>query len=269
MTFHKDHRHTRRKILLLWLTVFVCGCASQNALYHVSPVPEDMPAPIASPLADDDLLSAVAQIDVVMNHRHYPAQAALLIKKPSYLRLELIPVLGTPDFFLTANPEKLSIFIPSKKEFYIGKPTQANLVKFLPWPLSVEDLVWILSGTYPPLRGKNIAYERYQENKLLRVEMKEPSGPSQIAWFDEKYRLRKFVRRNDLGEETYNIAYDHYETPEPVPGKISIHMADGITSLTVRYSDLKVEKSTGDLSIFDLSIPPDVRAISLDLDGLQ
>jgi hypothetical protein len=40
-------------------------------------------------------------------------------------------------------------------------------------------------------------------------------------------------------------------------------MGDGKTSLSVKYSDVKIEKSE-DLSVFNLVIPPNVKSINLE-----
>ena len=238
------------------------GCIQQTVIHNDS-TPEKILSAISKAVAEDDILSATARIDLVTLHGYYPARAAVIIKKPSYFRLELLPVIGTPDFFLVASPEKMSIFIPSRGEFYRGQPTQTNLAKFLPWQFNIEDLVMIFSGTYPSLKEKVITYQSYQENNFLRIEMKAQSGCSQIIWVGENNQLRKLVRNDEHGKEMYHVEYDRYGTHEAIAGKISISMADGITSLSIKYSDLKIEKAT-DLSIFDLSIPVNVKTILLD-----
>jgi hypothetical protein len=40
-------------------------------------------------------------------------------------------------------------------------------------------------------------------------------------------------------------------------------MADGITSISVKYSELKIEKAA-DLSVFELPVPAGVKLILLD-----
>ena len=89
------------------------------------------------------------------------------------------------------------------------------------------------------------------------------SGCSQIIWVGENNRLLKLVRNDEYGKEIYNVKYDHYENQGPVAGEITISMADGINSLSIKYSDIKIEKAT-DLSIFDLLIPANVKVIMLD-----
>ena len=90
-------------IFLLLLAVLASGCVPQAIIYPDSPA-EKIMAAISSAVAEDDILSAIAQIDLGTIHGYHPARAALIIKKPSYLRLELLPVIGTPDFFLAASP---------------------------------------------------------------------------------------------------------------------------------------------------------------------
>jgi outer membrane lipoprotein-sorting protein len=250
------------RIFLLLLAVFASGCLQQAVIYNDSP-PEKILAAISNAVAEDDILSATAQIDLVTIHGYQPARAAVIIKKPSYLRLELLPVIGTPDFFLAASPEKMSIFIPSKGEFYSGLPTVANLERFLPGHFNIEDIVMIFSGTYPSLKEKVIAYQSYREKNFLRIEMTAQSGCSQIIWVGENNRLLKLIRNDEQGKEIYNVKYDRYDTKISIAGEITISMADGITSLSIKYSDLKIEKAT-DLSIFDLPIPANVKMITLD-----
>jgi hypothetical protein len=249
-------------VKLLWLFFFVYGCAGQAIVYPDSPS-EKIPTTIFSgPIAEDDVVSAIVDIDLTSPDGYYPIKAALIIKKPSYLRLEILPVIGTPDFLLAASPEKMSIFIPSKEKFYYGQPTGANLRKFIHWQFNIEDTVMIFSGTYPSLKEKDMSYQSYREKNLLRMEMKAPSGCSQIVWVGENNRLFKIVRNDENGKEIYTVRYFYDEAPRTLPGKITISMADGVTLLSVKFSDIRIEKTT-DLSIFDLPIPANVNVILL------
>ncbi|MGP8154152.1 MAG: DUF4292 domain-containing protein [Smithella sp.] len=247
-------------VKLLLLSFLACGCVGPAVVYPDFTSIKN-PASITGSIVEDDVLSAIVHIDLTTPDGYYPAKAALIIKKPSYLRLEMIPVIGTPDFFLAASPEKMSIFIPSKEKFYYGQPTGENLGKFLPWQFNIEDIVMIFAGTYPSFKERNISYQSYQEKNLLRMEMKAQSGCSQIVWVAENNRLFKIVRNDKTGKEAYTVRYFYDDTQSPIPGKITISLADG-TSLSVKFSDIKIEKTT-DLSIFDLPIPANVNPILL------
>jgi hypothetical protein len=155
-------------------------------------------------------MTALAQIDLVTAQGHYPIRAAIILRKPSYIRLEMLPVIGTPDFFLAASPGEMTIFIPSQNEYYSGKPTAENLSRFLPWSFTLEEIVMILSSTYPPLDGTNVSYESDLDNALLRIDMKTPAGPSQTIWMTKNEKIVKLIRYDPLGREMYRALFDDY-----------------------------------------------------------
>lgn len=237
------------------------GCAGGAALGPGGPPKaREMVSPVHPAI---DRITAIAQIELVTAQGHYPIRAAMILQRPSYLRLEMLPVIGTPDFFLAASPDEMNIFIPSQNEFYSGKPTAANLARFLPWSFTLEEIVMILSSAYPPLDGENVSQESHLDGALLRVDMKTPTGPSQSIWMAKNERLVKLIRYDALGRETYQALFDDYPPGSALAGKILIQWADQGTSVSVKYSDLNVEKN-GDPSIFKLPAPPGSKPIYLD-----
>ena len=237
------------------------GCAKQVIIPH-DPSTQKVLFAISNAVSETDILSAVAQIDLVTPGGYYPARAALIIKKPSYLRLELLPPMGPPDFFLATTPQEMKILLPAKGEFYQGEPTGHNLSRFLPWQFNIEDIVAIFACTYPPLTG-DVAYLRYPEGNNLRIEMKVRSGIAQTVWIGPDGRLSKLERFDENGKMLYRAEFTDYEEGSSIAGKITVSMADGITSITVKYSDLKIEKAK-DLSIFDLPVPAGFKKIIMD-----
>lgn len=248
-------------VFLLCLSGLICSCL-QRATVPADIASEKHLAAIAGVVAPDKTLSAIAQIDLAGKHGHQSVRAAIAVKKPSYLRLELMPVIGTPDFFLAATPGQMSVFIPSRGMYCQGEPTGGNLSKFLPWNFNIEDVVMILSGMYPPLAGKELVTQSYREGNLLRIEMKSKSGGSQTIWVGEKSRLYKYKRKDKHGREIYSVRYEDYEPEIGIAGRITIKMADGISSISIKYSDLKKE-TTADLSIFELPVPEGIKTVSL------
>ena len=251
------------KLIIILLSVILTGGCIQRAVIKLDSRTEKVLLAVSGAMSENDMLSAMAQIDLVTPHGYHSVQAAIVIKKPSYLRLELLPIIGTPDFFLSSSPAEMSIFIPSRGEFYRGKPTAANLAHFLPWQFDIADIVMIFTGAYPSIIGGVISYQSYQEKNYLRIEMNSPSDKSQILWVGENNRLLKFTSLNEFGQEIYHVNYEDYMPQSRVPGKITIHMADGMTSISVKYSELKIEKTTN-LAIFDLKMPAGMKLILLD-----
>ena len=91
MIFFKKVFFLPRIIILLLLAVLASGCIQQAVIYNDSP-PEKILAAISNAVGENDILSAVAQIDLVTSNGYHPVRAVLIIKKPSYLRLEFLSV---------------------------------------------------------------------------------------------------------------------------------------------------------------------------------
>lgn len=247
---------------MFWLlSLLICGCAG-NVLVGTGSS-RDSSEIISRTIQKTDRLIATAQIDLTTAQGHYPVRAALILQRPSYLRLEMLPVIGTPDFYLAASPDQMNIFIPSRGEFYSGKPSAENLERFLPCPMSIEEMVMILSSAYPPPVEKNMAYDSYPEGSLVRIEMKTTSGPLQTIWMEKNGRVTKLVRYGSDGREVYQAQYDDYAPGSSLANSIKIKWADLVTSVFVKYSDLKVEKAA-DLSVFELPVPAGAKIIKLD-----
>jgi outer membrane lipoprotein-sorting protein len=239
-----------------------CRFKKQEVIYNNFSA-ADLPASTSGWLNQNDILKSLIKIELTTADGYYPAKAALIMKRPSYIRLEFLPVIGVPDFLLVSTPEKMNIFIPSKKELYSGRPTSSNLKKFLPWPLEIEDMVMIFTGTPPAFKEKNISYKGFQEGNLFLLEMNAPSGCSQIVWISGGNKIIEIIRKNDIGEKLYTVKYIYNDDASTIPEKITISMADGETSLSVKYSDVEIEKSA-DLSVFSLAVPADVKEIPLE-----
>jgi hypothetical protein len=258
----QNQSHLFEKILFLIIVVTLnAGCVRQ-VIIPLDPSTQKILFSISHAVSETDILSGVAEIDLVTSVGYYPARAVLITKKPSYLRLELLPPMGPPDFFLATTPQEMKILLPSKSEFYQGSPTGSNLSRFLPWQFNIEDIVAIFACTYPPLSG-DVVYLRYEEGNNLRIEMKAQCGISQTVWIGSDGRLSKLERFDEKGNFLYRAEFADYAGGGSIAGKITVSMADGVTSITVKYSDLKIEKAK-DLSIFDLPVPAGFKQIIMD-----
>lgn len=251
-------------LLLCFLVLPVMSCALQK--HTVTPAARSSVEgrALTFGVGQDDVVRAIAHMEVITPERSFPVKAALTIKRPFYLRLEIIPLIGVPDFLLTVSPQRMKILIPSTKEFYSGRPTADNLKKFLPWSMDMEDMIMIFSGTYPALKENKVKYQVAHDENLLRWDMNAPSGLSQTIWIGEdNNQLVKLVRKDEMGMELYRVQYTYDKKGDRFPEKIKIIMDDAAFSLTVKYSDVEMEQTT-DISIFDLDIPEGVNEMSLE-----
>lgn len=250
----------KRILIVLLLSILACGCAGKAVRGSGIP-PKSLG--LTRTIHETDRIVATARFDLTTAQGHYPIKAALILQKPSYFRLEVLPVIGTPDFFLAASSDEMRIFIPSQGAFYAGKPSAENLARFLPLAFNIEDIVTIFFGAYPPLTGNKLSYESYIEDHLLRVLMTTSAGASQTVWMNKNGTMAKLIRNGTDGKEIYQVLYEDYEPASRLPGKIIIEMADHITSVTAKLMDVRIEKAT-DLSVFALPVPAGMKIIKLD-----
>lgn len=217
-------------------------------------------------------LKAMANIDVHHTSGRYSTKAAILIKRPSSMRIEAIPVIGPVNFFLSIHEDNLKIFFPQKSIFYIGKATPENLVNaadFFPAGLSIEDLLSVMLGTYPRVIEKNVSLAGFMEERLYRVDMVAEGKRLQSLWVDPSTRHLVEVRVfKDPGSASYTARFEDFDTSgsAAMPLKVTLdtEIADNPPSkVTIRYSDIQFDTDIEALA-FDLQVPPGIKPVYLD-----
>ncbi|HVO67556.1 MAG TPA: DUF4292 domain-containing protein [Syntrophales bacterium] len=216
-----------------------------------------------------DTLKAIARVEVNTSEGRYPLKIAVMLKRPSSLRLEVIPLIGSPNLLLTVHENLLKVFLPQKGEFYIGQATSKNLGCFLPLfteGLGVEDITSILLGAHPNIIEKSIILNGSFEKNLYRIDILSENRKIQSLWIDMDYRIvrvESFARNNS---RLYSAKYMEHSCIEglAMPKKVTVETGDdNIQNIIIRYSDIQV--ATGvDSAQFDLQLPPGIRPIHLD-----
>jgi outer membrane lipoprotein-sorting protein len=259
---------TTKQVFCFACLIFLClpslSCVVKKPAVQPDSVSyANFPASFFDPLDKEDVLTALAEITVITRHVSYPAKVALMMKRPSYIRMERIPIIGVSDFLLTATPDTMNIFIPSQGVLYRGKPTRDNLKKFLPWSIPVEDMVMIFTGTCPFGQDRVVRCQNFQDGTDRCGEMKAPSGQFQTICINDRNQLSRFVRKDLTGDELYRVKYVYTEDAGHFPQQIIIQMGDGSTSLSIKYSDVSIDQSA-DLSAFNLVVPDHVQIMTLE-----
>jgi hypothetical protein len=216
-----------------------------------------------------DGVKAIARIEVNTPEGRYPLKAALVLKKPSSLRLESIPVIGPADLFLTVHENVLKVFVPQNGKFYIGKATTRNLAHFIPVAatgIEIEDMTSILLGMHPEIRGKTITLDGSSDGSLYRVDILSENRKIQSLWVDPGDRLVRvdlFAGDNSRSYSARFIGWDCIENMT-LPQNVTIAYGDNDKpDIIIRYVDIGPAKGI-DATIFDLKPPPGVIPISLD-----
>jgi hypothetical protein len=214
-------------------------------------------------------VKAIARIEVNTPEGRYPLKAALVLKRPSSLRLESIPLIGPTDLFLTIHENVLKVFVPEKRKFFIGKATARNLAHFLPGAatgIEIEGMMSILIGTHPEIKGKTITLDGSPEGPLYRVDILSENRKIQSLWIDPEdhlVRVDLFAGDNSRLYSARFIGRDCIENMA-LPQNVTIAYGDNEKpDIIIRYVDIGPAKEI-DATIFDLKPPTGVIPISLD-----
>lgn len=259
------HRKYILPLTFLSILLFFSGCMTPQKVRHEIPLKKDSPSP-RTLLEKIDLndqyinaLKAIADIEVKESGRKFPLRVALMLRKPSSMRAETIPIMGPPDFLASIHENTLKVYHPHEDELYIGKATPENLknlIPFFPAGIQIEDLVSILLGHYPKVQGKEITLKEIGERNLYRIDKLAEGRLVQSLWIDRGSILLIGVTVISGENNTiYNVKYlEHIEKDGvTMPQKIIISEGENNTaSLTISYSDLEPSRRDNDEISFDL-----------------
>ena len=223
--------------------------------------PEDVYEKISRPGNHDAFIKAEAHITLDSPDKKYSGRVAMVVKKPSSLRVDAIPVFGPADFLLSANEKEFMVFIPGRKKFYIGESSAKNLYRFFGIPLPADETVSILTGTPPPTSGENLRLEGSWEGNLYRIDVTSRGKRIQSIWTrPEGEEMVRIETLNENGTILYTAWFDDYTRTgkDTYPKKIKVAMKFPVWALfKVQYSDIEVS-SDEDMSLFDLLPPPGI-----------
>jgi hypothetical protein len=261
-------------VLLIMIPCFglsVTGCAGRQAAGHAGGSylsPEAALRTLAAP-TPAATITATARIQISHNEGRHSLKVALMMRRPAFLRVESIPLMGPPDFFLSVANDQLRVFLPGqgKGAFYVGRATPQNLSRFFPLALPAAEMVSVLLGEAGPPGndGKTLSSLRgEQEDELYRVDQYLDGRKLRSLWIDPVghllVRLRMFAEDGDIA---YTADFsEHVRVGE---GRLPQRVAFSITSLpgmTVRYAD--PQQIADDTDAFPLAVPEGVIPISLD-----
>lgn len=268
------HRKSFKFPLLFFFFLF--GCASGTP-----PVFRDDVAPFSYGASAEKftgtehingVFKAIARIEVNSGGRRYPPfRVALMLKLPSMMRIETIPAIGPPDFFLALTHDTLKAFLPTKQEFYQGRASRENLALFFPVSLPPKDMVHVLMGIPPGITGKNLTFREGAADGKHSLDVFSSDGKKIMALRLDggANRLAGMDMFAPYGEILYTVSCDEYSKVGDnidLPQRITIFSPETNLTVAVRYSDMELSRET-DETLFELGLPPGMKAIVLDQEG--
>ncbi|MDY6843430.1 MAG: DUF4292 domain-containing protein [Thermodesulfobacteriota bacterium] len=210
-------------------------------------------------------VSGYGRISIRDNQESYQAKTAILIQKPTLWRIDFFytPFSIPISSLFTDGNEILLMFLRENKGFK-GKFTSENLSSFVPFGLTLEEVVTILSGGIPlqELERLNMTVME-EENTKIRVDLEK-----------HKYLVLSLNKEKGLITEAscflkgylkFTVIYEDFTLIEDIyfPHIIRISGPYGFTIVTLNY--MKVDMNTSiDSERFRLTVPKNMEITSLD-----
>jgi hypothetical protein len=225
------------------------------------------PAPISDPKSmleqiwrgtqPDKTFRAVASIRIESPSGTYATRAALITHDPFYLRLETIPVFGTPDLLLTLNRVNLKAYFARQAKFYIA-PAERGVSLVMPVTLPPSEIIPLLRGSIPLAAfSAGITVKAFLDGGLYRFDFLSGSTRVRTLWIDRATGLPE--KMEIPGAAPYNIFFSGFRKIEgtSVPGVVEITSGDD-TRIQIRYSETDFQSGPDEADAFDLEAPPGI-----------
>ncbi len=263
-------RPLRQRIpVLIWIAAFgllLSGCAGRRlpAPQAGYPSPEAAPRALAASAPADQTLTATARIEINRQGERYPLKLAVMMKRPALLRVESIPLLGPPDFFLSVAKDELRVYLPGKNAFYTGRAVPQNISRFFPIFMPAAEMISLMMGIALDNREEPLTLLGEQEETYYRVDGYALGRRTRSLWIDPSgnrlVRFRTFAEGETVAYEA--VFAEHILVGEGlIPQRLTI-TGDGMAALSLRYTDLR--PIAADPESFPLPLPEGITPILLD-----
>jgi len=250
------------KSIVLIALAFACialinGCAPKKLPPAQISDPKAMLQEIWRASRPDKTFRALASIRIESPEGTYATKAALLTRDPFYLRLETIPVFGTPDLLLTLNSVNMKAFFARQAKFYISPP-ERGVSLIIPVKLAPSEIIPLLRGSMPlSALSSEISIKAFLDDGLYKFDLFYGNKSIRSLWIDRS--SGQLVKMEIPGINTYSIYFSSFQKIEgvSVPGVIEILSGDE-KRILVRYSEMDFLSGPEDADTFDLAIPPGI-----------
>jgi len=256
-------------LMISALGLVLSGCAAGRVAPRPAPYdsPEAALRALAAPLPAGQTITATASILINDHGQKTPLKVALMIRQPASLRVESIPVMGPPDFFLSIAGGELRVFLPGKAggTFYTGRATPKALYRFFPIALPAEEMIPLLMGRLPP-DDRKAPYSLIGEweGGFYRIDRCVRGRKVRSVWINPAGNLIIRIRTFGEGEiAAYTADFSEYTRLEGsvLPRRLVIG-GEAMPEMTIRYTDLR--QMAADPDSFMLAVPEGIAPTALD-----
>jgi len=237
-----------------WRMLCLGGAALISALSALAcgPIPPPENAYTQAPEILNDLASRregirsfriMGRVDHFGKKHRIQGKTFLFAILPQKLRIELVSPFGNPLDVLTINEEAFAIYDMREGKYLTGKPEPYNIARFVQIPMPAEDVVRILIGDTPLIKGEStVAWDRNKGIYRVTISNGERTQRLEIGKEHDVLPLMRSTLEDAEGV-VFDITYKRWQPVKGfrLPHEIRIKMPREEADLLVRYDSGGVE----------------------------
>jgi len=230
---------------LLSILIVIAACSGPVRL------PED---PIEDPLvlltalrtrARPDTLYLYARAEYYSDHGVRKGKLLFMAGAPDRIRVETLSPTDDMLSLLASQGEEFVAFQRGGKRCVVGTPCLENTSRFLPIPLSIPQLIGLLSGQPPVIAHVAPALTLRRKTGLYELRLEDPvSGTTQLLEVDpfELDVISTTIRQKASGLRV-RLNFDEYRAQGPyrLPRKIRVRLDQDDTDLSLEVREVEAD----------------------------
>ncbi len=259
----KSSKSATAAAMVLIIMAVLSGCAAKSLPPLQAADPKGILHEIWRQSQPDKAFEAIASVRIESPEGTYSTRAAIIAQEPGLLRVETIPLFGTPDFLLTINERNMKAFYARQGKFYIG-PAEKGISLFAPVGLDPAEVVSLLKGSIPKYTlAPEMSVKDSRENGRYRFDLISGRGANRSLWVDPLSGRLTRVEIAGTHNDRYTIDFDNFKdiAGSQFPGFIEIKAPEGRT-VQIRFTTISVSAGPGK-DAFGLEVPAGLEPITL------
>jgi len=195
-------------------------------------------------------------------------KAAILLQKPTSLRVELYNFLFQPFQFLLTNEKEFMVYVPGRAKALVGAPVSLNVYRFLHMRMELPELVCLLLGQVDwPAEGSSLRLFHLPQEDVYVLELCTPQEGCPYRVFLDPYTLRiqRLIRSDTQTQRYWEVKWSGFVSlgGDEIPTQVELIRPQERVRLKLTYNTPEIGMDLG-AENFHLELPPDVELIQLD-----
>lgn len=202
---------------------------------------------------------------ITVNGDSNASRQLLVLKKPSYIRMDILTPFGSPALTLATDGEFLDLQYHSENRFFSGQANGRNLSGLLSSSLNIKDLAVVLSGGIPLISFDEEKSFVKIEKDGYRLTVKNGSAKQEILLeAGHLYPMEGTIYGND-DKVLLSIRMNNYKKVKNIEFPTSIDLAIPLENyeMKISYLDVALNEYTG-MNAFELNPPEGTLIENLD-----